>query len=551
MMKVDDISIILGFIEGFGLIVSPCILPILPIFLAGSLMGSMKRPMGIIVGFSLFFALMVFFSYQLVHYFNIDFNVVRNLSDFILICLGVVMMSTFLTEKFSQLTQGFTKFGLIFSSNPTKEGGFLKGLFFGSLISIVWTPCAGPILAAVIVQSAVQKTTAMSFFTLLAFALGASIPMFIISLYGKSLIKTFSFFKLRATVFRRCLGGIIVLSVLYMVYFPGGISSQSVEENGIQTSTSLINGLWVTYPAPKIQGIETWFNSKPLQLNELLGQVILIDFWTYSCINCIRTLPYLKSWYSRYHDKGLVIIGIHTPEFDFEKNPSNVKAAILRYGILYPVALDNQFVTWRNFNNHFWPAHYLINKRGEVVYHHFGEGDYDITENNIRFLLGINQLEALRTAASEPFLSSETPETYLGYERSDKQLSPIVSKDLVITYHFPATLSLNAWGLEGRWLIHHDGIISEGVNDAIKIHFNARKVFVVMGNSTHQPIKVNVQLNGEPLGVNKGKDVQHSSFWVDKYSIFELVSAHQGMNGYLQLTATAPGIKIYTFTFGS
>ncbi|KTD55535.1 cytochrome C biogenesis protein [Legionella santicrucis] len=546
-METHFINILLGFIEGFGLIISPCILPILPIFLAGSLTGSKKRPIGIIVGFTLFFSLLVFFSHQLVQYFDIDFNWVRDFGYIILLILGVIMLSNYLTEQFSKMTQGFTRIGNFFSTAHDSEGGFWNGLLFGCIIAIIWTPCAGPILAAIIVQTALQKATWVSFFTLIAFALGAAIPMFIISLYGKKLIGTFTFFKTRALLFRKFLGGLIIASVVYMLYFEGLVVSTSVApQTGIKTSTSLIDGLWLTYPAPPIQGIDAWINSPPLHIKDLRGKVVLVDFWTYSCINCLRTLPYVKDWYKRYHKQGLVIIGVHTPEFDFEKKLSNVEAAVKLYGILYPVALDNQYVTWNNYENHYWPAHYLINKKGDVVYKHFGEGDYDITENNIRFLLGVKDLTTFEASQDNAVSFTQTPETYLGYARADSSYSPKLIKDKTTLYHFSPKLSANAWSLEGLWQVHKEYISAEEANAALKIHFNARKVYAVMGNSTAKPIHIKVILSD-----SKGKKINESSLLIDKDSIYPLVAQKQFTSGYVQIIVDEPGIQFYTFTFGN
>ncbi|CDZ77521.1 Thiol-disulfide oxidoreductase YkuV [Legionella massiliensis] len=551
-MKSDLITIILGFIEGFALIISPCILPILLIILAGSLSGSKKRPLGIVIGFTLSFALFAYFSRQFVQHTGIDLNLIRHISYLFLLLFGLIMMSSFLSEKFSQLTQGFAGLGSTLSSGSNPQGGFLSGVFLGGLVAIIWTPCAGPILAAVIVQTVLQKTTLTSFFTLLAFALGATIPMIIIAFYGKTLMDTFGIFKTKAVLFRKLLGAIIIASVVYMVYSEGGFVSSSIAQTTIKTSTSLEDGLWRPYSAPEIEGIEAWINSPPLKISELKGKVVLIDFWTYSCINCIRTLPYIKSWYSKYHDKGLVIIGVHSPEFDFEKNLDNVENAVKRDGILYPVALDNRFVTWSNFGNHFWPAHYLIDKEGKVVYEHFGEGAYDVTENNIRFLLGVDDLSLVKAAYnSEPYTYYQTPETYLGYGRADRNLSPYLTHDKVATYSFPTELTSNAWALEGSWQVNEDKITSAAANAALKIHFNARKVFIVIGNNSGKPIKVNLQLNGEQLIASKGKDVENSAILVNKSSIYELVNAKQFTTGILKVTATEPGVEIYTFTFGN
>jgi cytochrome c biogenesis protein CcdA/thiol-disulfide isomerase/thioredoxin len=549
-MQSDFINILLGFIEGFALIISPCILPILPIILASSLSGSKKRPLGIIIGFTLSFAIVAFFSRKFVHYSGIDLNLLRYISYAFLLLFGFILLSSYLSEKFSHLTQRFSNLGSVFSKN-NPQGGFLSGLFIGGLVAIVWTPCAGPILAAVIVQTVMQKTTLSSFFTLVAFALGAAIPMYIIAFYGKQLIDSFSFFKTKARLFRKILGAIIIAAVVYMIYSERELVSTSVVQSTIKTSKALQDGLWRPYKAPEIEGIEAWINSPPLKFADLKGKVVLIDFWTYSCINCIRSLPYLKDWYNKYHNKGLVIIGIHSPEFDFEKNLANVKAAVNRYGIAYPVALDNRFVTWSNFHNQYWPAHYLINKEGEIVYTHFGEGSYDVTENNLRFLLGLDDLNLVRADASSPPTYGQTPETYLGYARADRNFSPYLQQDKAALYSFSAKLAANAWSLEGLWQVKEAKIVAAKANAALKIHFNAGKVFVVMGNGSAKPIKVKLLLNGEPLIEVQGKDVKSSTVLVDKHSIYEIIAAKQFSSGILELIATEPGLEIYTFTFGN
>lgn len=549
-MNAAFITIFLSFIEGFSLILSPCILPILPIFLAGSLSGSQKRPLGIVLGFTVFFAILAIFSRQLVHLSGIDLNTVRYISFILLLFLGIIMMSSWLTEKFSQLTQGIGNIGASFFSKNNHQAGFLNGLFLGALIAIVWTPCAGPILATVIVQTVLQKTNVLSFFVVLAFALGAAIPMLIIALYGKMVLNRLNLFKTHSGLLRNILGAIVILSVVMMVYIEKASVTSTIVQTEIKTTNTLIDGVWHQYPAPQIAGIDAWINSKPLNETALKNKVILVDFWTYSCINCQRTLPYLKDWYRKYHDKGLLIIGIHSPEFDFEKNLANVESAVQRNGILYPVALDNHFVTWTNFANHFWPAHYLIDKKGQVVYKHFGEGDYAITENNIRYLLGIKDLQADMGTPEELQSLSQSPETYLGYGRADTQLSPATIHDKTSKYS-SSQLPLNSWGLDGFWHISFDSIISAQDNAAIKIHFNARKVFAVMGNTSGKPISVNLLFNGKPLTINKGKNVINSTVIVDGFRLYELMAADKSIQGVLQLRPTKPGVKLYTFTFGS
>jgi len=550
----DIINISLAFLEGFALIISPCILPILPIVLAGSLVGSKKRPLGIIVGFVITFALFTFFSRKLVQYSGIDLNFIRYFSYAILLLLAIVILSNKLTEKFSQFTQQLANTGLNLSFANNPQGGFISGTLFGGLVAIIWTPCAGPILAAVIVQTVVQKTNIMSFLTLLAFAFGAAVPMLIIAFFGRSIMTKFNFFKRHSLLWRKFLGSIIILAVIFMItseqklpnLFAAPINQQSSNQPSLN---HLQNSLLTSYPEPEISGITAWLNSAPLQLKDLRGKVVLIDFWTYSCINCIRTLPYLKDWYNKYHSAGLVIIGVHTPEFDFEKNLNNVKNAVEKFGIKYPVALDNQFVTWQNFNNAFWPAHYLINREGNVVYTHFGEGEYATTENNIRFLLGIKAPLSSNQAAEEPFSFTETPETYLGYERANSFASPEdVIHDQKTFYTLPKTLPLHNFALYGNWIIRPDRIITSQANAVLKIHFRARKVFMVMGSTI--PTSIELLLNDKKVTSEKGKDVVNSYITVTTHRLYEAITLPQAQEGVLQITSSKPGLELYTFTFG-
>jgi thiol-disulfide isomerase/thioredoxin len=317
------------------------------------------------------------------------------------------------------------------------------------------------------------------------------------------------------------------------------------------SSPVLQNGLAEPYPAPEISGIDNWINSGPLQISELKGKVVLIDFWTYSCINCMRTIPYIKDWYNKYHDKGLVIIGVHSPEFDFEKDLSNVQNAVAKNGIKYPVALDSHFGTWQNFKNSYWPAHYLIDKNGNVVYTHFGEGDYDVTENNIRILLGLNGVTSSLDLGGDNAVGPVSPETYFGYARAQNFASPeSVTNDKEATYTFPRKLPDNGWALQGDWMVMPDKVISEKNNAALKFHFTANKVFIVMGSATGKTIPVKLLFNGERVAAEKGKDVANSGISVGKHGLFEVLSFDHAADGVLQVIAAEPGLEVYTFTFG-
>jgi thiol-disulfide isomerase/thioredoxin len=433
------------------------------------------------------------------------------------------------------------------ANNP--QSGFVGGVLFGGLIGIIWTPCAGPIFAAIIVQVVIQTTTLNSILVVIAFAIGTSIPMLLIALFGRQVISRFHFLREHTSLLRRVLGFIIILSVIYLALFPTlNLSFSPTENTSTAQPTALINPVSYPYQAPVIDGISAWINSTPLTWSDLKGKVVLIDFWTYSCINCIRTLPYLKEWYAKYHDKGLEIIGIHSPEFQFEHDLNNVTSAVKKFGILYPVALDNQFVTWRNFQNQYWPAHYLINKNGMVVYEYFGEGEYAATENNIRFLLGVGEGSTVSNP-NQPFFSKETPETYLGYSRMDNFSSPeSISQNASAAYTYPNTLSMNHWALNGTWIISADKITSVSQGAGIKLHFSGKKVYAVMG-AAQKPLLIKLSLNGRPLIADHGADVTNSQVRVTQNQLYALIDLSKEDEGELEMI-TEPGLEIYTFTFG-
>lgn len=548
-MRADLINVGLAFLEGFALIISPCILPILPIILSGSLTGKKSRPIGIVIGFIIFFTLFTLFSRVLIQHTNINLNTIRNISFIILLLIGIIMMSTRLTELVSRLMQPFANIGNDMTTINNPESGFFSGILFGGLVGIIWTPCAGPLLAAVIVQVVLQKTTLDSIFVVIAFAIGAGIPMLLIALLGRSLMSHLNFLRQHAVRIRQILGAIIVLTVLYFAFFQGvSFSWKQNTKTNITNASSLINGI-EPYAMPEISGISDWINSQPLTTNDLKGKVVLIDFWTYSCINCIRTLPYLKEWYAKYHDDGFEIIGVHSPEFQFEHDLANVKNAVLKENITYPVALDNQFTTWRNFQNEYWPAHYLVNKEGQVVYVHFGEGEYDVTENNIRFLLGLDKMKSERKP-EERYSLFITPETYLGYRRAERFASPSgIVKDSLALYDYPAELGANEWALKGSWLMTSEKVVALSPNASIQLRFRGEKVYMVMGVTT-KPVTVKLMLNGKPLLADFGKDVKNGEVIVDQNRLYALVDLAHDNSGVLEIIALSPGLEVYTFTFG-
>ena len=546
----NPIEIGLSFIEGLALIASPCILPILPLVLGASVEGGRKRPFGIIVGFVLAFTTFAMLSRKLVSVLGIDLELIKYGSLVFLALFGLILLSERLSVIFSKLTVCFANAGNNLTSNA--KNGFFSGMVIGMLIGLIWTPCAGPILAAVLVQIIRQESDIQALLLVVAFALGAGVPMLVISLTGRKIMAKLGFFTAHAEAVRKTFGVVILLAVGFIA---SGADAQSLFTKSAPTAAASSSGLQDAlpnpYPAPEFAGIQAWLNSNPRTIASLKGKVVLIDFWTYSCINCVRTLPYVTKWNRTYRDKGLVVIGIHAPEFEFEKDVNNVKQALTNHNIEYPVAIDNHLDTLTAFKNRYWPAHYLIDQQGRVVYTHFGEGNYGETENNIRYLLG---LDTNASAEPETPVSSrgQTPETYLGTVRAQNFASPEKPlPDQMQQFTLPKFLPSNHWALSGKWHADAERITASDAGAKLQLNFTARKVFLVLGTKDGKPVTATLTLNGQPLGSAAGKNAPNGKVTVDQHTLYELVNQGAARNGLLELTSNAAGLEAYAFTFGN
>ena len=516
---------------GIVTILSPCILPILPVILATSVTdeNSKKRPYGIVFGFILSFTFFTLFLSSIVKLFGIDAELLRNFSVVVIALFGV----TLLIPSFQLMMESlFARLASIVPSTGGKTG-FGGGVVIGLSLGLLWTPCVGPILASVISLAITGTVDGQAFFITLAYSLGTAIPMYLVITLGRNLFTKVPWLLSNTTKIQKIFGVVMILVSLaiYLGYdrnfqtyiltkFPQyGAGLTKFEDNSLvkneledmgKESIKINNS---RSPAPDLYAGGEWFNTAPLTMQELRGKVVLVDFWTYTCINCIRTLPYLKSWDTKYRDKGLVIIGVHAPEFEFEKDKDNVVKAIKDFDIKYSVMQDNNFATWRAYKNQYWPAKYLIDKEGNIRYTHFGEGDYDETEQTIQQLLELDEPVSNKVVPTY----GRTPETYLGSERS--------RKESYIDY-------------TGDWKQSKE-YASPAKGSKLKLKYNAKSVYLVMrSNGLDAVLKVYID------GVYS-KDITVTTDTL--YTLVDLASpgAHT-----LELEFMDDQAELYAFTFG-
>jgi cytochrome c biogenesis protein CcdA/thiol-disulfide isomerase/thioredoxin len=568
-----------ALVAGAGTALSPCVLPVLPALLSAGLTGGRRRPVGIALGLAATFTVTIVGLASVIDGVGLGPGLTRTLAVVVLIGFGIVVAVPSLAARVEAPLARLSRLG-----PRTRGDGFGSGLLVGAALGFVYAPCAGPILAAVIaVGAASSRTVPVG----LAFALGSAIVLLALSLGGRALAA-----RVRATGrgpgLQRALAAVLVLTGVAMaanldVRFQSAIADHLPAAlvdptHGLETSHAVSSRLddlrgpsrfavaatgrqgveGARLPrlgaAPDFTGNQRWFNTpggRPLSLRSLRGKVVLVDFWTYTCINCLRTLPYLESWDARYRRDGLVIVGVHSPEFPFERDAGNVATAIRREGIRYPVAQDNKLATWSAWGNQYWPADYLVDARGQVRGAHFGEGDYDRTEMDIRALLreaGHPNPGAMADpkGAVHPTRIA-TPETYLGLARAERFDPPPLRG--THTYAPARTLATSHFALSGTW-DESDLAATARADAAIHGTIVGKDAYLVLSPPPGSAGDVSVVLDGRPIADDRaGADVHHGVVRVDRQRLYHLVSAPTAEHHALTLRV-GPGVQAYAFTFG-
>ncbi|MEA2346416.1 MAG: hypothetical protein QOG62_203 [Thermoleophilaceae bacterium] len=571
--------LLFAVLAGAGTAISPCVLPVLPALLSAGASGGRRRPLGIVIGLTITFVIAIVLLASVIKALGLPDNILHWFAAFVLAFFGVALLVPSLADRVEAPLSRLAGFG------PKSTGdGFWSGMAVGGALGFVYAPCAGPILAAVTSVSASQGASAQVVAIAVAYGIGSAIVLLLLAFGGRKLADRIRGAG-RGPALQRTLGVVMVITALAValnldtgfqtviakvlptsVRNPAegleqsaavekaleGVRGKSRYDSAAAPPTSDLPNLG---PAPEFAGTGEWFNSPPLTMAGLRGQVVLIDFWTYTCINCLRTLPELKSWDATYGDKGLTIVGVHTPEFPFEKIASNVKAAIEQNGLNYAVVQDNDYGTWDAWGNQFWPAQYLIDAEGNVRYTHFGEGGVEQTESAIRSLLAeagqkdLGQMTGVKP--EEPDAGVQTPETYIGAGRAQGFTGDGSPRAGTREYPpAPAKLPPNAFALSGGWTIDPESATA-GAGAAIDASFMASKVFLVLsppeGGSAGS---ARILLDGKPIPASMaGADVKGGVVDVNSQRLYELVSLPTS-EAHRLTVEPAEGTSAFAFTFG-
>src|SRR5271163_624220 len=601
--------VILVFLGGVLTILSPCILPVLPFVFARSEQKFLTNGLPMLLGMAVTFAGIATLA-AVGGSWAVRVNQYGRIFALVLLtAFAATLLSRHLADW---LARPFVALGNRLvqpaAGQPGKLG-LLNSLLLGVATGLLWAPCAGPILGLILTGAAISGPNAHTTLLLFAYAAGAAASLAVALLAGGRIFSLMKKSLGTGEWLRRALGIAVLVAVVAIVFGwdttvltrlslngtnsieqslidkinPQGaqagdtmtmamsnsnmaMSNKNADGHAMMMSSAKAAGaLPVEGEIPSFAGATLWLNSPPLTPEALRGKVVVVDFWTYSCINCLRALPFVKGWYSKYKDHGLVVIGVHAPEFAFEKDPSNVRRAVADLQITYPVALDNDYAVWQAFNNQYWPAHYFIDASGKIRAHHFGEGNYDESEETIRKLLteagntglpppGMGALPAVGVQAPAEEAHDQSPETYVGYRRAENFASPGgFAQDQARAYSAPAALKLNQWALSGSWNVDPEKAILAAAPGKITFRFYARDLHLVLGpGKDGKPVHFRVTLDGAAPADNHGADTDSSGAGViDGQRLYQLIRQTGAVGEHVfTIEFLDSGVQAYSFTFG-
>lgn len=555
--------VLIGLLSGVVTGLSPCVLPVLPVVLGASATGpegpsSRTRPFVIIAGLVTSFALATLAGSALLNLLGLPQDLLRWLGIAVLVVVGLGLLfppiGRVLERPFARIPQRALN----------REGSaFVLGMSFG----LVFVPCAGPVLAAITVLSATGGFGAGLIVLTASFAIGVALPLLGFAIAGQRMAERIRSVRGRTQTLRKVVGAVMVVTAVALSlnltdsiqrYVPGYVALVQDRIEGTDSARAALDDLsgrqattagagdQLTFdqcaedpaqlhncgPGRDLVGIQEWLNSKPLELVDLRGRVVLVDFWTYSCINCQRTLPYITDWDAKYRQKGLTVIGVHSPEFAFEREVPNVADNAERLGVKYPIAIDNGFQTWRAWDQRYWPAHYLIDQTGQVRQVHYGEGAYAQTEKLIQDLLDAGE-QAVSADPTQVRTQGQTPETYLGYERARSVVN--ASNQFFDEQHAYSAVDVarDQVALDGQWTVEPERIVA-GEDASLRLRYYARDMYLVLGGEG----TVEVRENGRARTIEvKGAPTLYA------------LASHTPQERVAELRMS-PGVSAYAFTFG-
>ncbi len=565
---------LLSYLGGALTIISPCILPVLPFVFARADKPFATNGLPMLIGMALMFAAVATLA-AVGGGWAVSANQYGR--EFALVLLALFGLTLLFPSLSDRAMQPLVRFGSRLSNRADAEGsGVGASLLLGVATGLLWAPCAGPILGLVLTGAALEGASATTTLLLVAYALGAATSLALALLIGGRLFRAMKKSLGAGEWIRRALGLAVLVAVAAIAL---GVDTTFLTRASIGSTSSVEQSLLDRFeqgermkdaaqggnladegPMPSLAGANAWLNSPPLTREQLRGKVVVVDFWTYSCINCLRSIPYVRAWAQKYKDQGLVVIGVHAPEFAFEKDIANVRRAIADLGITYPVAIDNDRAAWRAFQNHYWPAHYFIDAKGRIRHHHYGEGDYAGSERVIQALLAeahpglvARDIVAVKAGGAEaaPGADVKSPETYICYKRGKGLASPGgFVRDAAATYQ--AGLSaLNAWSLTGRWTVEPMIATAQAPGAGILYRFHARDLHLVLGG-TGKPMRFRVTIDGKAPGADHGVDVDAAGNGiVTDHRLYQLVRQSGAVRDRdFAIEFLDSGVQAFAFTFG-